>query len=459
MNPWYNPVFLTKILYSYLFDVNRIFKSTDKNIKKYQDKCFRKIVKYAYTVPVYYKKFKKLNIHPRDINGVLDIKKLPIISKEDIMENYPKGIIPKNFDQKNSYKLSTSGSTGNPVFIYSDIFSLIKSLLIFSREINVYGGNWRKTKIALIIDLEPGSIESSIFTQSAVPFLKKLMPLENIKYIHIGEKPELIIDKLNTFQPEFLGSDPGMLRNLAHLKNNGKGNEIKPTYIITSGSILDSYTKNFIENSFNSRVLDTYATTETGTIAFECLKGNHYHIHNDFIFLEILDDNNKPTSKNKPGNVVITKLYGNGTPFIRYSGLNDIITPIDINCYLNISKKCIKHIEGRSTDMIILPDNTLLSPLTLTGIPAKIMKDFNSYKIKQFQIVQHTKKDLEIKIVIDEKKRNQEISVERIKNELKARFQKQVGKNISIRINDVENIGNGKRPDETKVVLSKIHNK
>jgi len=56
-----------------------------------------------------------------------------------------------------------------------------------------------------------------------------------------------------------------------------------------------------------------------------------------------------------------TKLYGNATPIIRYTGIDDIAIPVDkeINC--SFTSQLIKKIEGRTVDMIILPNDKLLS--------------------------------------------------------------------------------------------------
>ena len=97
--------------------------------------------------------------------------------------------------------------------------------------------------------------------------------------LQIKEKTEILIKKINKFQPEFLGSDPIMLRKLANYKINGFGNDIKPKLIFSSGSMLDQYTKRYIEKAFESRVLDVYGSTEGGPMAFECLKENHYHLN------------------------------------------------------------------------------------------------------------------------------------------------------------------------------------
>ena len=59
MNPFLNPINSFYFLKSYLFDPNRIFKLDKKELRKYQDKQLRKVVKYAYKVPLYNKNTKK----------------------------------------------------------------------------------------------------------------------------------------------------------------------------------------------------------------------------------------------------------------------------------------------------------------------------------------------------------------------------------------------------------------
>lgn len=458
MNSFLNPIFLLQIAKSYLSDVDRIWYYDEKKLKQYKNKSLQKIVSYAYTVPLYNKKYKEYGVHPDDIKGIDDIKKLPFITKDDLRQNYPDGIIPKGFDKKNSFLMSTSGSTGKPVFIYLDTFSAVKSLEGFVREIRAYDGDWRKTKIALIIDLSPGSVEYTFFAESTLPILKNFLSLKNIKYFNIGEKPEKTMQELNEFNPEFIGTDPNMLRQFAFLKNNGKGADLAPKIIFSSGSMLDDYTRMYVEKAFNAKIVDLYGTTEAGPLAFQCHNGN-YHVHSDFVHLELLDEENKPVPNNKPGHVVVTKLYGHGTPIIRYTGIDDIAIPIKQNCSCGIKTEIIKQIEGRSTDLIVLPNGKTFSPLNITGIPAKIMDEFKTYKIKQFQVIQHKKDEIEIKIVIDEKLRNTDPPVKKILTELKKRFEDKIGPDVKINVNEVDEIQKNTREDYVKVVTSKIKQK
>ena len=99
MNPFLNPLNLLNFLKNYISDINRLENYSPEKMKKYRDKSFRKVVKYAYTVPLYHDKYKKAGIHPSDIRGIEDITKLPVISKNDIRNNFPDRITPVDYNK------------------------------------------------------------------------------------------------------------------------------------------------------------------------------------------------------------------------------------------------------------------------------------------------------------------------------------------------------------------------
>ena len=455
MEPCINPIFLFQVAKIYYIDLNRIFKKNKKQMQKYQDKAFRKVVKYAFNVPLYRDKYEKAGIKPGDIKGIKDIHKLPFITKDDLRSYYPEGIVPKNFDKKNAILMSTSGSTGKPVFVYTDRLSSIRRLTANIRELKVYGGSWKKSRICLIIDLEQGSVESTVFSESIQFLIKKIFPMKNIKYLPIGEKPDILIKELEEFNPEFIGTDPNVIRDLAFLKNQGLGKNINPKVIISSGAMLDEYTRKYAEKAFDSKVYDVYGSTEAGSIAFECTKGK-YHVISDFAYIELLDENNKPVEYGQSGRLVVTRLYGKCTPIIRYTGNEDFLIPLKDECSCGINTQLIKQIEGRQTDMIILPDGKMFSPLNVTGIPAKVMDKYDTYKIKQFQIIQHKKDHIEVLIIIDEKLRNIGPDVKILLDDIKKSFEERIGQNVKIDVNEVKEIQKDTRADYVKVMISKV---
>lgn len=416
----------------------------------------RNMVKYAFTVPVYREKYLAENIRPTDIQTLADLPKLPLITKDDLRRHYPLGIIGSTYNKNQGFLIHTSGSTGEPVFVYTDLFAAIKGLEGFVRTLRAYGGNWRSSRIAMIIDTSPGSVEHMIFTSSAIPFLHRFLKLSNILYLDITQPPKQVMKQLEQFNPEYIGSDPNMLRKLALLRIHGSGESLQPHYIFSSGAMLDSYTKKYINHAFRTPILDVYGTTEAGPLAFQCRENEYYHVHSDFVYLEYLDAQNQPITSEIPGRLVVTKLYGNGTPIIRYTGINDLVTPYLSSPTCSLHSQLVKRIEGRTTDLLTLPDGSLMSPLTVTGIPAKTMHEFQSYKIKQFQIIQKTPNFIEVLIVIDDALRNVGISVEQLLHELQKRFIQIIGQNVDITVKEVEHIQHNAPTDTIKVVISEV---
>lgn len=328
--------------------------------------------------------------------------------------------------------------------------------MFFQRVLKAYGGSWKKSKIALVVDLDPGTEENVVFTKSATPFLKKFVDLNNLRYIHIDKKTEEIMQELDDFKPDFLGSDPGMFKKLASLKNDGKGKNVEPKYLVSSSAVLDNYNRKYVEKAFNAKIMDTYGATETGPMTFQCVENEYYHVNPDYVFLEFLDESEKPVDYGKIGQIVATKLYGKGTPIIRYIGLDDLAAPIDESCTCGVKTQLMGQIEGRRFDSIVLSNGKMLTPLSLTTIPRAIMDRYQLYKIKQFQIIQHKIDEIEILVVIDERLRNVGPSVKKLSEEIKKEFSKIVGADVRIAVNEVKDIENQGKADKVKVVISNV---
>ena len=436
MNPFLNPVTLAKVAKYYLTDVDRIWRMDEEKIEEYRERQFKKLLKYAMTVPIYKKKYDGIDIRKVSLDS---IDKLPLLTKEDLRKNFPDNLLPCDANKSRYSIVSTSGSTGQPTSIYTDFFTIIKALMGFLRELKEYEINWRKDKMSIIVDLTPGSAEEAYLNKTAVPNLKSFFSLDNLQILHVGEDVEKLAEKINEFKPKFLGGYPGVLRALAVLKRKGYGKNIEPEVMASSGAVLDEYTKKYIEEAFNAKIYDVYGSTEAGPIAFECRKGN-YHIHYDMVHVEILDDELKPVEYGKAGHIVVTKLYGDATPIIRYNGLNDFVIPLAKKCNCGINTPLMGRIAGRKADSIIMPSGKIIPPSSITGIPAKVMEKLGTKKLLQFQIIQKSLEEVDVLIVIDQKLRNVGPSVEMICNELKKKFEERFGGEIEVNVKEVSEI-------------------
>ncbi|HEC82101.1 MAG TPA: hypothetical protein ENI42_06755, partial [Thermoplasmatales archaeon] len=150
MNPLLNPLTSIPLAVNFFSTPKRLHKLPQEKLERYRDKAFRKIVKYAYTVPLYHKKYRAAGVHPSDIKGIKDITKLPLVTKEDLIKNFPDGVIPAGCNKDEMYVVSTSGSSGKPLSIYSDFYTMVTAIGPFMRELNIFNLHWRKSRIAHI---------------------------------------------------------------------------------------------------------------------------------------------------------------------------------------------------------------------------------------------------------------------------------------------------------------------
>ena len=452
MNPLLNPVTLSKVIKSYLTDADRIWRYSKEKLERYRDKAFRRILKNATKIPMYREKYKDIDIGK--IKGIGDIEKLPITTKDDFRNAFPDKLLPDKAKKDRYSVISTSGSTGKPVSIFVEPLFMYKTLIFYTRVLKEYNLSWRKNRIALLIDLSPGSGEEEFFSRSAIPSIDRVIPLKNIRVYHVGDNPERIMEDLNKFKPEIIGGYPDIMKILATLKNRGKGENVNPRYIASSGAILDRYSREYLEETFNARVFETYGATECSPMAFECKEGN-MHIQADVVNIEFWNGRGEKASPGELSEIVITSLIEGGTPVIRYNGVSDLLVPSDRECSCGMNTPIIERIEGRKIDTIVLPDGRMIPPLAITGIPYQVMSDVGSRIIEQFQIVQERYDKIDILVVFkecDDKEKNT------VKTKLKEAFVEALG-DVDIDIKEVKEIKTNRREGiatPPPVVISKV---
>jgi phenylacetate-CoA ligase len=437
MNPFYNPIFLSKILNKYLFSINRLKKLNEKELNIFRDKALQNIVRYAYTVPLYHDKYKKAGIHPSQIKKIKDIKKLPIITKEDIKKNYPNGIISSETKKEKLLEISTSGTTGKKLTIYQDMYDVVQWFFNHIRALREHEINWRKNRLTIIADLAPHTIENGFIMKGLLGNLNTNF-FRNMQWLNTNDKPDELIKEINLFKPDFIGGYPGMLGHLALLKEQGYGEKINPKVIASTGGVLDKNLRKLIEEIFNAPIFELYGTTETGTIAFQC-KNNHYHVMSDLVHLEILKDD-KPVISKEPGNLIITKLYGNGTPIIRYNAINDIVAPLYEKPDCNIKGDIIHKIYGRDDLALYFSNGRILLPSSISEIYSRVLYELKTTILKDTKIIQNNMNSIDIELLLDDKEKKSNQYFEKVYNVIQKGFKEKVGPNVEIRIKKVDKI-------------------
>ena len=428
-----NPIFLGKAIKYYFTEIDRLRRFSEDDLKRFQDKALRKIVKYAFNVPFYRKKFKEAGVQANEIKSLEDIYKLPIITREDLIRGFPDEIKPVSIQRYRHIVSYTSGTTGKPVSIYTSLDTLIHQLIGYIRVLKEHGADWKKTRISIIVDLSENSIERE-YLIGVRSIFRNLFPTKNIQILNMFENTEDTIKKMVDFKPEFIVCVFWLLWRLAILKDKGLGKGIEPNCIISTGTLWTKNMKKRIEEAFGSKVFDMYGAMESGPIAFQCKKGK-YHIQADLVYLEIRSDDTK-NSQDELGNIILTRLYGKGTPIIRYAGLRDVIALSHEKCNCGLSGRLIKKIYGRIDQSIFLPDNKVLLPTSFYEMIDEVSEKVDLDGIEFFQLIQHDLDKLEILLKVDKKLKNERLLLDKIYTSLKETFRDKVGQDINIEIKE-----------------------
>ena len=164
-----------------------------------------------------------------------------------------------------------------------------------------------------------------------------------------------LVEALNAFQPEGLGTYPSMAALLAEHQRAGEL-RIHPQMIFTAGEVRTPEMEERIVDAWGRRPFNIYGATETGAYAAaECSRHTGLHLFEDQVLVEVVDDDHRPVPDGDPGSrLLITNLYNRTQPLIRYE-LNDLVTVSPDPCPCGRPFPLLKSIEGRSDDVLEMP--------------------------------------------------------------------------------------------------------
>jgi putative adenylate-forming enzyme len=192
-----------------------------------------------------------------------------------------------------------------------------------------------------------------------------------------------LVGELNAYQPAFVASYPTMLSLLAEEQRAGRL-EIGPASLWSGGECLPATVRAEIEAAFACPVVNEYGASECMSIAFGC-DGGWLHVNADWVLLEPVDDDGRPTPPGEPSRtVLLTNLANRVQPIIRYD-LGDSVVVKPEPCACGNPLPAIE-VEGRHDDVLsmVAPDGGIvrLLPLALTTVVE------DAARLSRFQIVQ-----------------------------------------------------------------------
>lgn len=357
-----------------------------KEQEEYQDEQVRLLVNHAYeNIPYYHSLFKKNEIKPSDVEGVEDLSKVPILTKE-LVRNNSSSLISKKLDKAKLYKFQTSGTSGKPLVFYKDKRAIQYQWAVWSRHKERFGVNY--------LD------RHALFTGKPVIPLSQVSPPfwrinkglnQTIFTMHHtqAEKMPSIVHYLNINKFEFFTGYPSIIYQYA-LKIEACRNQLTsfPKVIFTGAEPLLNYQKDVIERVFKAPVFDQYGTSEGVGNASKCTHG-FYHF--DFEFGVIEPDDTSGVNQS----ILMTGFANYAMPLIRYD-IGDSGLFSKVKCKCGRKSPGLISVEGRNEDYVLTPEGN------------KIMRFDYVFKgvegVEEAQVVQHQLGSISIYIVSSNKK-------------------------------------------------------
>ena len=320
-----------------------------EQIREHQSKLLVRQVRHVWDrVPYYKKLMQDKGLEPGDITGIQDIWKLPFLSKDDLREAYPYGLLAEPLE--NCVRIhSTSGTTGRRVVAFytqadidlwdeccaraivaaggtdKDVCHIAYGFGLFTGGAGLNGGSHKVG--CLTVPISSGNTERQIM------FIKDL-------------------------SATILCCTPSYAAYLAEsMKELGMGpDDISLKAGIFGAEAWTEEMRHDIEKTLGIKAYDIYGLTEISGpgVSFECSEQSGMHINEDHFYAEIIDPNTgEVLPEGTKGELVFTSLDKEAFPLLRYRTKDiSVLTRKECSCGRTFVK--MNKPMGRSDDMLII---------------------------------------------------------------------------------------------------------
>lgn len=164
---------------------------------------------------------------------------------------------------------------------------------------------------------------------------------------------------------------------------------------MTGGEKLNDNVREHLSNIFGCYVQTNYSCTEGGTMACECT-AHHFHINDDWVILEAVDENNEPVPfGTQSAKVLLTNLANRICPIIRFEITDRIVMHNEV-CECGSTRPWLT-VEGRTDDILCFENGVRIAPLLLYAVLKEV------HGIERFQLIQQEDDRLELRLIGDNK--------------------------------------------------------
>lgn len=355
----------------------------------------KEIVAYAYSrVPFYRKKYDEAGVKPSDIRTLEDIRKLPFVTKADLRENYPYGLMAVPLSELARIHAS-SGTSGKPTVVAytkedmedwtecvarlvvaaggrsDDIVQICFGYGLFTGALGLHQG-WERIGAA-VIPASTGNTE------------RQIMLLKDLKATAIVATPSYALHLAESMQK--LGYKPEDFKLRVGMFGSEASSEEMHKELAEKLHLFPT---------------DNYGLSELigPGVSGECDKKCGMHVNEDYFYPEIIDPATlEPTDGSDYGELVLTSLTKKSMPMIRYRTKD--ITKLDYTpCACGRTTVRMAKLKGRTDDMLIIKGVNVF-PSQIEGVLLSFKEIGSTYEIIVTRENYQDKLEVKVELVDD----------------------------------------------------------
>lgn len=352
-------------------------KATRQQLLDFRLSALQSLITHAYAnVPYYRNLFQEHGLTPRDFSSLEDIKKIPILTKDDIRE--AGSDLRSNMISSMDHSLSgTGGTTGEPIITYID--RRARALGTYAAQ---RGQIWMGWKPGIpIIKLFGGSLGYPInkrFKERLRDYAlcEKFLSAYNLSSSNIGDYLKVIDEN----SPCIIKGYASALYNLALF---AEAKNYKPNNVISLFATSEFLPEQWvikISEVFNAPVKFYYGCGEINSLGFQTNQLGPYIVPDEHVIIESgqTKDDNRISCDNS---LLLTSLFNYAQPLIRFQ-VGDVGTVNPPGKY-HFKRSTITNLIGRTSDMFVRSDGSFVSSI----LPATIIMN-RKIKVNKYQFIQ-----------------------------------------------------------------------
>ena len=320
-----------------------------EQLKAWQDERLVRQVRHVWdNVPYYRKKMEDKGLTPEDIKSTGDLYKLPFLSKADLRDAYPYGLLAVPLEDCVRIQ-STSGTTGKRVVAFYTQADIDIWEDCCARAICAVGGTKK--------DVCQVSYGYGLFTGG--PGLNGGSHKVGCLTIPTSSgNTERQIMFIRDLSATILCCTPSYAAYIGEtMKSMGLGPDDIPLKAgIFGAEAWSEEMRRDIETTMGIKAYDIYGLTEISGpgVAFECSEQSGMHINEDHFIAEIIDpDTGEVLPEGTQGELVFSSITKSAFPLLRYR-TRDITTLTRKPCSCGRTHVKMTKPRGRTDDMLII---------------------------------------------------------------------------------------------------------